>query len=340
MFKKSFEYFFIKNIQMTKFNLQKYFNFFRYNIVSYAYFCSGIFQKNILFFFSSYKFFFANQKIICNFFIAVTKHSRYLFLRIINIFQKTTLFIDNIFTSSIVFFSKIFYNNKVNKINKINCYKRKRFSFAVKRYISRISKVKYKKSLKDKKAAYSLFSTLKSDKVNKISFIKYLSKSRINKIKSKIFIIYTIPFFTSRTYFRQKFLSKKKRNTIKFQSKFQSKFNQRRIRTLYAIRARKGYKVIQPESFYFKLYATNYQESKPNTNKFNQLKLLLGLITNTQFSFYFINAISLTRFAFDKEYYRRKNKKIQQFLIKNSFNQKKGKRCSQRFLRNIEQEIR
>jgi len=111
------------------------------------------------------------------------------------------------------------------------------------------------------------------------------------------------------------------------------------MQTLYTVRVRNGYKAIQPESFYFKLYSTNFQESKPNSNSFNQLKLLLGLITNTQFSFYFINAISLARFAFDKEHYQRKNKTVQQFLTKNTFNLKKSKRSSHRFLQNIEREV-
>jgi len=67
--------------------------------------------------------------------------------------------------------------------------------------------------------------------------------------------------------------------------------------------------------------------------------MLLGFITNTQFSFYYLNAVSLARFAFDQEHFVFKNKKIQQYGITLKSNKKKGKRCSQRFLLNLEQEI-
>ena len=336
MCKKQFEYFFIKSIQINEITLQKYANFFIYNIIPYAYFCSGISQKNTLSFFASYKNFFINQKF--NFFPIVTNQRRFLFLRVINIFEKTSLFIDNIYTGSRFFFSKIFYNNKVNKVNNITLSKYKRFSFAVKHYITSISLEKRESADKTKKLSYSLFHGRKVNKKNKWALIKYRTKPPVNH---SFFTIHIIPFFTLRTYFIQKFLSKKKRNSIKFKSKLKTKIKtkDRLMQTLYTVRVRKGYKAIQPESFYFKLYSTNYQESKPNTNSFNQLKLLLGLLTNTQFSFYFINAISLARFSFDKEHYQRKNKTVQQFIIKDTFNQKKSKRYSQGFLQNIEREV-
>lgn len=346
LFKKQFDNFAIKFQLTNEFYLQKFSSFFRYSIVSYAYFCSSIFQKNFLFFFTSYNYFFAKQKSTSQMFSVVTKQNRFLFLRILNRFEQTTLFVDNIYASSIIFFSKIFNNNnKFYKVIKINNYKR--FSFATKRYLSRFVSGK---GMKAKKSALALFvggaaSTSKTNLTGS-SLFKHLSKFYSKSVaasNNKVFLSYNIPFFTSRTYFRQKVISKKKRRSIKSKPKYKSnlkskdKVSYNGIR--YSSEVRKGYKEVQPESFYFKLYSTSYQESKANTNNFGQLKLLLGLITNTRFSFYFINALSLSRFAFDKEYYRLKDKQTQQYLISNAFSQKKGKRCSQRFLRNIEQEM-
>ena len=104
VFKKQFDSFAIKYQFTNEFYLQKFSNFFRYSIVSYAYFCSSIFQKNFLVFFTSYNFFFAKQKITSQIFSVVTKQNRFLFLRILNRFEQTTLFVDNIYASSIVFF--------------------------------------------------------------------------------------------------------------------------------------------------------------------------------------------------------------------------------------------
>ena len=149
MCKKQFEYFFIKSIQINEITLQKYANFFIYTLS----------------FFASYKNFFINQKF--NFFPIVTNQRRFLFLRVINIFEKTSLFIDNIYTGSRFFFSKIFYNNKVNKVNNITLSKYKRFSFAVKHYITSISLEKRESADKTKKLSYSLFHGRKVNKKNK-----------------------------------------------------------------------------------------------------------------------------------------------------------------------------
>lgn len=59
------------------------------------------------------------------------------------------------------------------------------------------------------------------------------------------------------------------------------------------------YKGILPTALHFKLFPTDYEEATLNSNRFGQFKALVSLITNSRFSFYQINALSLTRFMFD-----------------------------------------
>jgi hypothetical protein len=68
--------------------------------------------------------------------------------------------------------------------------------------------------------------------------------------------------------------------------------------------------------------------SNLNGDPFVQFKSLINLITNSRFSFYSVNAISLTRYSFDQESHNT-NKKIKSFKIKQS----------QHFLQSLEREI-
>lgn len=70
----------------------------------------------------------------------------------------------------------------------------------------------------------------------------------------------------------------------------------------------------------FKLFPTNYKETSLNANKFAQFKALVSVTMTSQFSFYQVNALSLTRFAFDfqiknaQKTIRKKMKFSQKFL--------------------------
>lgn len=111
----------------------------------------------------------------------------------------------------------------------------------------------------------------------------------------------------------------------------------KRKRHLFTSPIKTRAKYVKPEAVYFKLYPTAFQESALNIKGVSQLKSLLSVVTNSRFSFYQLNAVSLARFAFDQE--RRQSKNM---LVKatNTPNQKKSLRVkfSQRFLYSLERE--
>lgn len=55
------------------------------------------------------------------------------------------------------------------------------------------------------------------------------------------------------------------------------------------------------KSFFYKLSPTNYNESFIYGSTSNQIKNRLSLITNSNFVFYKVNALSLTRFTFERD---------------------------------------
>lgn len=80
------------------------------------------------------------------------------------------------------------------------------------------------------------------------------------------------------------------------------------------------YKSLVPSALHFKLFPTEYEEDTLNPNKFNQFKALASFRTHSRFSFYQINAISLTRFMFDSqmkdvEKYVASKRKLSQFYL-------------------------
>ena len=77
----------------------------------------------------------------------------------------------------------------------------------------------------------------------------------------------------------------------------------------------------------FKLIPTQYNENSINSDKFSQFKDIVGLIVNTNFSFYQINAVSMARYYFDCEI-----KKAQ------TANQKNIK-SSKKFIQSLEREL-
>jgi hypothetical protein len=60
-------------------------------------------------------------------------------------------------------------------------------------------------------------------------------------------------------------------------------------------------KTLIPTALHFKLFPTEYAESTLNPNRFAQFKALVSFITQSRFSFYQINALSLTRYRFDSK---------------------------------------
>ena len=77
----------------------------------------------------------------------------------------------------------------------------------------------------------------------------------------------------------------------------------------------------------FKLVQTQYNESFANPDKFAQFKSIVSVIVNSNFSFYQINALSLTRFAFD-------------YALKQSQNlAQKNAKYSKKFIQSTEQEL-
>lgn len=86
-----------------------------------------------------------------------------------------------------------------------------------------------------------------------------------------------------------------RRNSIKFISKKIS------ISVFNVTKSGTYHKSLTPTTFQFKLYPTEYEESTLNPSKFAQFKALSNIRLNSRISFYQINALSLTRFAFDSE---------------------------------------
>ena len=68
-----------------------------------------------------------------------------------------------------------------------------------------------------------------------------------------------------------------------------------------------NFKSLTPSALKFKLFPTEYNEATLNPNRFYQFKALASFITHSNFTFYQINALSLTRFIFDREIKDAKN---------------------------------
>lgn len=106
----------------------------------------------------------------------------------------------------------------------------------------------------------------------------------------------------------------------------------KKLKTLkkQSILATKGRSSRKPQTAWgiqFKLFPTDYKESSLNTNKFAQFKSLVSVVRTSQFSFYQVNALSLTRFAFDYQI-----KAVQKLI-------RKKIKFSQKFLESYEREL-
>ena len=95
-------------------------------------------------------------------------------------------------------------------------------------------------------------------------------------------------------------------------------------------------KKAMPQTVYFQLHPANSQEGYLNTKSFHQLKYLLSAVTNSRFSLYQLNALSLARFAFDQErHVEAKTKNPGAFKKESRFSKVK---LSQRFLFSLDRE--
>ncbi len=106
----------------------------------------------------------------------------------------------------------------------------------------------------------------------------------------------SVSIFPQNIWYRNQIVKiRVRRNSIKFVSKKIniSVFNTKKSGTYL--------KSLTPATFQFKLYPTEYVESTLNPSKFAQFKALSSIRLNARISFYQINALSLTRFAFDSE---------------------------------------
>lgn len=113
--------------------------------------------------------------------------------------------------------------------------------------------------------------------------------------------------------------SRKKKNSSKLQVKSGSKQIRLWKNTYFKNQTYTGLQ--------FKLTQTQYNESFPNPDKFAQFKHIVSVLVNSNFSFYQVNALSLTRFAFD--YSLKKSQNISQKNIK----------YSKKFIQSTEQEL-
>lgn len=75
------------------------------------------------------------------------------------------------------------------------------------------------------------------------------------------------------------------------------------------------YKPEQKKTFYYK--ALTFAEKKEELVNFTKIKNILCLLTNARFSMYYINAISVTRFAFD-DHVKKSSIKYRSFVLNNS----------------------
>jgi len=86
---------------------------------------------------------------------------------------------------------------------------------------------------------------------------------------------------------------------------------------------------------YFKLYPTIIRESSVNDSKVSQFKSIISIITNTRFNLYQINALSLVRYAFNKE----KQEDVSKYMRIIEEDELKTETYSKNFLQNFERKI-
>lgn len=163
-------------------------------------------------------------------------------------------------------------------------------------------------------------------------FFKAYSSS-CNKITKKV---RRLPFFSRSIYPTQSFgmAAKLVKKTSKIQQK---KVKITKVNSLTPVKTLD--KQLQLKALSFKLYPSSVTESVTDIYPLAQLKAVLSLMTQSRITLYQVNALSLARFAFDREQERLNPKS--RLGGKSDFNKKSNDsmiKLSQRFLLSLERE--
>jgi hypothetical protein len=285
-------------------NKKDFFDFFIFRFIQHI--LVNPFSYNIIYFYQNFSYFFKKTSYFDSSKSIVTAQKRFFYQRNLSIINQATL-IHSIKKSILCFFNKLYSQNN-QKLSK------KKLIFGGKKLYS----IKYIPSSKQK--ARSIKETIFYKKGN-FMIIPYVY---MNHFTPKNKVVH-IPFFN----FYKKLLSSdsfktKKRKPLIINTKYVSS---RRIKSYIP--------QISPKTIYFHLYTSNILESAVNTNKVEQFKSILSLVTNTRFSFYQINVLSLSRYSFNQEKINDKKKYIANFEDDSKIKQKGSKF----FLKNFEQKI-
>lgn len=125
--------------------------------------------------------------------------------------------------------------------------------------------------------------------------IKLNFYNKRNQRRSKVFSATSIAIFPQTIWYR------KARIKQVLQTKKFNKFAKTKVFTFSQKSQKVGtpFKYVRPTVLSFRLIPTEYKEAVLNSDKFSQFKAIASLRINSRFSFYQINAVSMTRFRFD-----------------------------------------
>lgn len=270
------------------------------------------FTPRSLFFFSNYFSLFSNSIVQSK--LCLTQKDRFLYAEVIACFFQTGTFFSGHFESASPFFSLFATRNTVTNTSKFG-----RVYSATKLYSSGFSR---RYLVRNSKVNQSLKNNLQAFRATKV-----ISTRRDIAKRKTVSIATELPFFYRR-YFRVSLSSiiRSKRSKI---TKKVGSFIDKQVKV----------KNRTSQIVYFKLFPSIAEEDYANIKVFSQLKYLLSSVTNARFSLYFVNALSLARFAFDLE--RHLDAKSKGALTRKS--EKKENRfskvkLSQRFLFSLERE--
>lgn len=178
------------------------------------------------------------------------------------------------------FFTKVF------KLSNLNPQVSNRKRLSIKRYSYLANK--FKRRSRD---VIPMTSNLESTNQSQFSRRRayYEFKRQISAYKKSKVI--TMPFFPRLSRYRYTKQIKKLKTFKKKISKDKLVKNYKTVNAFY--------KPVSANELQFKLYPSSYKISDLNTDKFSQFKSLISIVITSQFSFYQINALSLSRYAFD-----------------------------------------
>jgi hypothetical protein len=291
-------------INVNSNNKKAFFDFFIFQFIQHI--LVNPFAYNIIYFYQNFSYFFKKISYVDSSKSLVTTQKRFFYQRNVSIINQATL-INSIKKSILCFFNKLYFQNNQE-------FSKEKVIFGSKKLYS----TKHIPSPKQK--ARSIKERLSYKKEN---FIK-IPYMYINQFIPKNKVV-NIPFFNfyKKLPSSESFKTKKRKPVIT-----NTKYVSSRIIKSYIPQ-------IAPKTIYFHLYTSNIIESAVNTNKVEQFKSILSLITNTRFSFYQINVLSLSRYSFNQEKINEKKKYIAKFEDDSKIKQKSSKF----FLKNFEQKM-